>query len=82
MEPFDDLPYTEQEPPGRLFIDWGKTIQIAIIITATVVLGIVDVISKDTAQAVIFSAIGYIFGNGKNIRDGHDPAPLIGRRKP
>lgn len=67
---------------GKVYVDWGKLIQVVIIITATSVLGVLDVIDKSTVTLVIGAASGYVFGNGKSVRHGTPPAPMIGRLSP
>jgi hypothetical protein len=65
----------------KVYVDWGKLVQVALLITATVVLGITETIDKSTVTLVIGAATGYVFGNGKSVKHGTPPAPLIGRRE-
>lgn len=67
-------------PSTKVFVDWGKLLQIVIIIVATSVLGVLEVIDKTTVALVIGAASGYVFGNGKSVRENLPPAPMIGRR--
>lgn len=67
---------------GKVYIDWGKLFQILIIISATVALGLADVLDRSAVTLVIGAASGYVFGNGKSAKDGHAMAPMIGRRPP
>lgn len=69
-------------PASKVYVDWGKLAQIVIIIVATSALGILDVIDRSTVTLVIGAATGYIFGNGKSVRENLPPAPMIGRRPP
>lgn len=65
----------------KVYVDWGKLLQIVIIISATVTLGILEVIDKSTVTLIIGAASGYVFGNGKSVRENLPPAPMIGRRR-
>jgi hypothetical protein len=65
---------------GRIYVDWGKLAQIAIIITATAALGIAGVIDSSAVTLLLGAASGYIFGNGKSVKEGITSAPLLGRR--
>lgn len=65
---------------GKVYVDWGKTLQIALIVGAVVVLGIAKVLDGNAVIPILTLAAGYIFGNGKSVREGLPPAPLIGRR--
>lgn len=68
-------------PPTKVYVDWGKTLQIAMIVAAVVALGVADVISGEAITGILLLAAGYIFGNGKSVKEGHSsPAPLIGRK--
>lgn len=67
-------------PASKVYIDWGKTIQIALIVLAVAVLGVTKSISSESITGVLLLAAGYIFGNGKSAREGSPPSPLIGRR--
>lgn len=67
---------------GKVYVDWGKLIQIVILIAATVTLGLAGKIAESTIVFIFGAAAGYIFGNGKNVAHGTPPAPLIGRRQP
>lgn len=67
-------------PATKVYVDWGKTLQIALIVLAVVVLGIAGVISGEAIIPILTLAAGYIFGNGKSVKEGQPPAPLIGRR--
>lgn len=64
----------------KVYVDWGKLIQVILILASTVVLGVMEVIDSETVAAVIGLGAGYVFGNGKSVREGNPPAPLIGRR--
>lgn len=65
---------------SKVYVDWGKTLQIALIVTACVILGVAGVLSGEAIVPVLTLAAGYIFGNGKSVREGLPPAPLIGIR--
>lgn len=67
-------------PSTKVYVDWGKLVQIVLIITAAVVLGITGTISGDAVIGILSAAAGYIFGNGKSVREGHPTAPLLGVR--
>jgi hypothetical protein len=77
----DSLMSDESSQSGRVFVDWGKLAQITIIIIATTVLGVLDVIDRSTVTLTIGAASGYIFGNGKSVKEGHEVAPLLRRRR-
>jgi hypothetical protein len=66
--------------PGKIYVDWGKLVQIAIIIIAVTVLACLHVIDNSTVTLVIGAASGYVFGNGKSVREGLPTAPLLGRK--
>ena len=68
--------------PGKVYVDWGKLVQILIIITACTLLGIFEVIDKSTVTLILGAASGYVFGNGKSVKSGIPTAPLLGRRPP
>lgn len=71
---------SSSSPTSKVFIDTGKLIQVAIIIGATVTLAVTDRISSDAVMIILGTAAGWIFGNGKSVRDGHSgPAPLFYR---
>lgn len=63
---------------SKVYVDWGKLLQIALIVAATVALGLAGVIQSETITLILGSGAGYVFGNGKSVRSGHGPAPLIG----
>lgn len=68
-------------PTTKVYVDWGKLIQIVLIVTSASVLGALEVISGDAVIGILGAGAGYIFGNGKSVREGHlTTAPLIGRR--
>lgn len=64
----------------KVYVDWGKLVQITLIVVATVALALADAISAETVTLILGSAAGYIFGNGKSVREHTAHAPLIGRR--
>lgn len=65
----------------KVYVDWGKLVQVVVIVAATVTLGALDKIPPETVTLVLGTGAGYVFGNGKSVREGHSaPAPLIGRR--
>jgi hypothetical protein len=66
--------------PTKVYVDWGKLAQIALIIICVTILGVAGVIDQSAITAVLGLAAGYIFGNGKSVREGLPPAPLIGRK--
>lgn len=65
----------------KVYVDWGKLAQVAMILASTVILGLAGVIDKATVALVLGLGAGYVFGNGKNVRHGTPPAPLIGLRQ-
>lgn len=65
----------------RAYVDWGKLLQIVLIIGATVALSLADKISADAVMLILGGAAGYVFGNGKSVRSGHQPASIIGLRR-
>lgn len=64
----------------QVFVDWGKLLQIVIIIGATVALSLANKISADAVMLILGGAAGYVFGNGKSVKEGLPPAPLLSRR--
>lgn len=64
----------------KVYVDWGKLVQIALIIAAVVVLALAGVVDNSTVTLILGAASGYVFGNGKSVREGNPPAPLLGRR--
>jgi hypothetical protein len=72
--------WNTQRMPGKVYVDWGKLVQIALIIVAVTVLGVAGVIGEQAITGILGLAAGYIFGNGKSVREGLPPAPLIGRK--
>lgn len=66
---------------SKVYVDWGKLVQVVIITVATVVLALNRAIESETVALILGTGAGYIFGNGRTMRDGGTgPAPLIGRR--
>lgn len=64
----------------KTYVDWGKLFQVAMLLASTVVLAIVEVLDPAVVTLVFGAAAGYVFGNGKSVRGGHAPAPIIGLR--
>lgn len=71
-------------PTSKVYVDWGKLAQVAILVAATVALGIAGTISSEVVSGVLFGLAGYVFGNGKSVKEQGEgyvaPAPLIGRK--
>lgn len=67
-------------PSGPVYVDWGKLLQIVLIVAATVALSITNKIPPETVTLILGTGAGYIFGNGKSVKEGLPPAPLVGRR--
>lgn len=66
--------------PSKVYVDWGKLVQIVVIVAATVALSLAGAIPPETVTLILGTGAGYIFGNGKSVREHSPPAPLIGRR--
>lgn len=64
----------------KIYVDWGKLVQVILLFAVTTVLGLAEVISSETVTLILGTGAGYIFGNGKSVKEGSLPAPLIGRR--
>lgn len=79
------LPSVSSSPTSKVYVDWGKLLQIAILVVAAVALGIAGTISSEVVSGILFGLAGYVFGNGKSVKEQGDgyqaPAPLIGRRR-
>lgn len=70
-----------ESPTTKVYVDWGKLLQVILIITAACVLGVLEVISGDAVIGILGAGAGYVFGNGKSVREGHTSAPLLGLRQ-
>jgi hypothetical protein len=65
----------------KAYVDWGKIIQIVLLLGATIVMAAMGVIPPETVNLVIGLGAGYVFGNGKSVAQGHGPAPAIGLKR-
>lgn len=68
-------------PETKVYVDWGKLFQITLLVVAVLVLALADKITSEATIGILSAGAGYIFGNGKSVREGHlTTAPLIGRK--
>lgn len=57
--------------------DYGKAILLGLVLVCVTVLGAVNVLEGGAVQAVLFSVLGYLTGNGVLAVKGQAPSPVI-----